>query len=249
MEPSQEVHRSLPNLLVLQGETFGITRVLKKVLNGRFLVLNMASEKRAGGRVFFGTTAQEESLCMQSTLYSRLLEVTDGQYPLEPGQFIHTADVFVCFTNGHRALPITETFHTDVISMPAPICPPKTFAEGYATSANGIQMRKNIKTLMDAADTARAEVLILGAWGCGAYRNPPAEVARMFHAELSLRDRSRSSLTHVVFAILDERSGKPVWTAFENVFSNAVPGFMPIVIDVDGSILLDIWLNALTGRV
>ena len=47
------------------------------------------------------------------------------------------------------------------------------------------------------------ETLVLSAWGCGAFGNPPEEIARLFMEELS-RPRVYRRLRKVVFAILDD---------------------------------------------
>ena len=41
-----------------------------------------------------------------------------------------------------------------------------------------------IKKILDVAAKERVEVLILGAWGCGAFKNPMEVVARVFYSLL-----------------------------------------------------------------
>ena len=41
-----------------------------------------------------------------------------------------------------------------------------------------------VKKILDVAAKEKAEVLILGAWGCGAFRNDPVVVSRAFHSLL-----------------------------------------------------------------
>jgi hypothetical protein len=53
--------------------------------------------------------------------------------------------------------------------------------------------------------------LVLGAWGCGVFRNDPAVVAATFAAQLA---RAQGHFDHVVFAVLDDRPGAPVRAAF-----------------------------------
>ena len=78
-----------PRLLLLYGQTFDIARVLNRASSGSITVLNMASEKRAGGRLFKNSLQQEASLCMQSDLYHRLLRL-ERQLPITawPNSFI-----------------------------------------------------------------------------------------------------------------------------------------------------------------
>ena len=49
-------------------------------------------------------------------------------------------------------------------------------------------MTSRIKKILDVAAKERNEVLILGAWGCGAFENPADIVARVFHKVLKNYD-------------------------------------------------------------
>ena len=62
-----------------------------------------------------------------------------------------------------------------------------------------------------AALAGFAVSLVLGAWGCGVFRNDPAVVAAVFAALLA---RSQGRFDHVVFAVLDNQQGAPTRAAF-----------------------------------
>ena len=51
----------------------------------------------------------------------------------------------------------------------------KTLPEHYESA-----IRSRIKKILDVAAKERNEVVILGAWGCGAFRNPVEIVAKVF---------------------------------------------------------------------
>ncbi len=57
--------------------------------------------------------------------------------------------------------------------------------------------------------------LVLGAWGCGVFRNDPAVVAAVFADALG---RAEGRFDHVVFAVLDRHRGA-THTAFSRAFS------------------------------
>jgi hypothetical protein len=65
-----------PEVSVIQADTLNAaqTFVDPRVKNRRIAVLNMASFLRPGGGVMQGAIAQEESLCLRSTLYTSLDE-------------------------------------------------------------------------------------------------------------------------------------------------------------------------------
>lgn len=61
--------------------------------------------------------------------------------------------------------------------------------------------------------------LVLGAWGCGVFRNDPATVAEAF--ALALAD-AVGWFDRITFAVLD-RAGGPVRAAFDTRFGAARP--------------------------
>jgi uncharacterized protein (TIGR02452 family) len=61
--------------------------------------------------------------------------------------------------------------------------------------------------------------LVLGAWGCGVFRNDPAQVAGAFRALLGRGGRFASAFEQVVFGILDRTQGNVVREAFVRAFA------------------------------
>ena len=53
--------------------------------------------------------------------------------------------------------------------------------------------------------------LVLGAWGCGVFRNDPAVVAEAFAGQLA---RAQGHFDQVVFAVLDQPARHPDPAAF-----------------------------------
>jgi uncharacterized protein (TIGR02452 family) len=60
--------------------------------------------------------------------------------------------------------------------------------------------------------------LVLGAWGCGVFRNDPAQVAGAFHGLLA-GGRFAGYFEEVVFAVLDRTPGATTRAAFERAFA------------------------------
>ncbi len=60
--------------------------------------------------------------------------------------------------------------------------------------------------------------LVLGAWGCGVFRNEPEQVAEAFAAHLTGTGRFTGYFKRVTFAVLDRRADWPTRAAFAGVF-------------------------------
>ena len=66
-------------------------------------------------------------------------------------------------------------------------------------------VRKRIRAVLHAAKAEGCETLILGAFGCGAFGNPPEAVAQIFKHCLK-SDEFRGCFRIVLFAILEARA-------------------------------------------
>jgi len=78
--------------------------------------------------------------------------------------------------------------------------------------------RRAAMVLAVAADRGERR-LVLGAWGCGVFRNNPAEVAGQFSALLGSPSFA-GAFEVVVFAILDRRPGQATLAAFRRAFAS-----------------------------
>ena len=160
-------------------------------------VLNYANNHNIGGAPF-SAGAQEESLCRCSTLYPCLQAKKEEFYDYHQRLFregtigymgnddlIYTPDVVVFKTDERTPTVHPEMmrqddwYRVDVITSAAPelqrIPRPHDYEE---------QITPRIKKILDVAASQHVDVLILGAWGCGAFRNPIDVVARVFRTLL-----------------------------------------------------------------
>jgi uncharacterized protein (TIGR02452 family) len=65
-------------------------------------------------------------------------------------------------------------------------------------------MERKIRVILDIAILTKHDTLVLGAFGCGAYGNPPRDIAEAFHRLLTGCEKYRGRFKNVVFAILDD---------------------------------------------
>lgn len=160
--------------------------------------LNFADDSFPTGCADTGSGAQEESLCYRSTL-SRHISIR--HYPLTRDVLLYSPGVLVFKATeeeGFQLLP--RPFSVDVISCPGVRHPCLERESGRMTVADTQILRVKIETILQAAYLERVDHLVLGALGCGAWRNPPHEVATAFRDVL---ERLPGGLfKSVVFAIM-----------------------------------------------
>jgi uncharacterized protein (TIGR02452 family) len=90
-----------------------------------------------------------------------------------------------------------------------------TSQPGAAGSVPGVLTARARRVLAVAAAHGH-RALVLGAWGCGVFRNDPALVARVFAGHL---DQMAGWFDRVVFAVLDRRRGAPTYNAFASALT------------------------------
>jgi uncharacterized protein (TIGR02452 family) len=165
-------------------------------------VLNFASATNPGGGVTHGSSAQEECLCRCSTLYPclRVPALWQGFYvphrnagnPLYNDDCIYTPGVYVCKSDISfpERMDKKDWYSVDVLTCAAPNLrrvPSNLMNPNAGNQAANIaedellelHMRRMERIFRVAAENG-AEVLILGAFGCGAFCNPSELVAKAF---------------------------------------------------------------------
>ena len=183
-------------------------------------VLNFASASNPGGGVVNGSSAQEECLCRCSTLYCNLTEDfmwknfykphRHAANPIHNDDLIYTPDVviFKSDTPYPRLLPQNKWTKVNVITCAAPNLrerPSNAFNTGDGNQAvkispaqlEQIHIQRGRKILATAAAN-KNEVIILGAFGCGAFMNNPEIVA---NAYTKLVEEFKNAFKVIEFAI------------------------------------------------
>ncbi|KAJ7291178.1 hypothetical protein C8J57DRAFT_1271625 [Mycena rebaudengoi] len=187
-QPNPSAPITLPIISVVEGDTLEVAFQMREDgALAKIAVLSMASELRPGGGFLSGANSQEESLCMRTTLYPSLQE---GFYRLPELGCVYTQDVCVFRGNygDHPGTarapsdmnPISEWWFVDVISCAAVRGPDVDDSGHYADPVQKDLMREKIKRIFRAAVANGCRRLVLGAFGCGAFGNPSAEVADLF---------------------------------------------------------------------
>ncbi len=177
------------------------------------IVLNFANQSHAGGGVESGCRAQEEDLCRRSTLFRSLIQFTPVaarygvkrsryQYPMGDefgGIYSPWVKVFRDGASGDYAF-LDNYFHLAFVSVAA-INRPRL--EGNRIARSLVPIVKNkIRTILRIGLKYGHNAIVLGAFGCGAFKNPPQHMAELFK-EVLAEDEFRNKYNKVVFAILE----------------------------------------------
>lgn len=211
---SSENYRHIP--VLLNATTVEATLFFKENNPDKKIgILNFASATNPGGGVTKGANAQEESLCRVSTLYQCLNShvVMDGFYNpnRESGDSLHTDTCIytpdVAIIKGDRAVTLNKPVYVDVISCSAPNLrdkPSNDYNPGDKTRVNisdeellDLHIKRADQIFRVAIDNG-INILIAGAFGCGAFKNNPRIVAKAFN---SITEKYIDNFDLVVYAI------------------------------------------------
>ncbi|MEV5645497.1 TIGR02452 family protein [Streptomyces flaveolus] len=195
-------------------------------LGGEVAVLNFASARNPGGGYLNGAQAQEEALCRASALYTCLLRARAfydhhraHRDPFYTDRVIHSPAVPVFRDDRGRLLesPYTAGFLTAAAPNAGVVLRTAPERAGELGTALAVRAERVLETA--AAHGYRR--LVLGAWGCGVFRNDPAQVAGAFRTLLGPGGRFASAFERVTFGILDRTPGGTVRAAFARTFPEA----------------------------
>lgn len=188
----------------------------------RVAALNFASAKNPGGGFQGGARAQEESLARSSALFACI----DGNEmyrfhksrrdPMYTAYAIYSPDVPV-FRSDDGAL-LAEPWPCSFITSPAPNAGVVLQRDPSRRAEVTEQLRVRIDKVLKIAARHDHDTLVLGAWGCGVFRNDPEEVAALFHE--ALVGPFAGVFRHVAFAVLAQGKRRYVIEAFEARFQN-----------------------------
>jgi uncharacterized protein (TIGR02452 family) len=181
----------------------------------RPLSLNFANGIHPGGGFLSGARAQEEALCRSSALYQTLIddpmyeEHRKRQLPDSTDWAIYSPDVPV-----FRMDEGTELQHPWLLSFITCAAP---YAPVIGQPQAGDLLQKRIHRVLAIAQSYGHSVLVLGAWGCGAFGNDPHRTATDFRQ--ALENDFIGSFSDIVFAITDWSPERKFLGPFRNVFA------------------------------
>lgn len=195
---------------ILLSPTDSTTAIFEyKEPNRKIAVLNFANFIAPGGGFLGGSSAQEEMLCHESYLYNVISEFPDFYLEnskhyrggLASDRGLYSPEIF--FIDEERKISC------DVITVAAP-----HLQHGIDLAQNSEALQSRIEFVRDIAEDQGVEILILGAFGCGAFHQNPAEASRYFREAFENRCES---VKKIIYAIPPGDN----FDAFKQTFSDA----------------------------
>lgn len=196
----------------------------------RTCILNFASSVAPGGGVLTGAQAQEESICRVSALYFALSDPeTAGKFYdyhwelIRAGKMnrrnrddiVYTPDVWVVRDDAQdeRMMDAADWYKMDVITCAAPDLRQLGDPSQFTPTLEDLRIlhENRWRCILAAAAKHKSDVLILGAFGCGVFANPPEVVVAAFNNVLP---EFRNSFETIEFAVYTTRADSPNYRAF-----------------------------------
>ena len=196
--PSFEAINKKGELRVTSYRSFeSAEKLLKEFKNKKVAVLNFASPINPGGQVENGALAQEECLCRISTLYPSLYNqpvlkayyypnrqfgtfLADNKVIYSPGVVVFKKDILV-----PEMLEEKDFYSVDVITCAAPNYRKHMQWGKMVSSFTSYEDEYNIhveraRHIICSALANKVDILVLGAFGCGAFQNHPEVVSKAY---------------------------------------------------------------------
>ena len=187
-------------------------------------ILNFASARNPGGGYLGGARAQEEDLCRSSALYTTLLKAPDyyeahrqNRDTRYSHRVIYSPDVPVY--RDHKMKLLDDPYSVDYLTSPAPNAGVLARHEPGSLREMPALVTERAGRVLAVAAHHGVETLVLGAWGCGVFRNDPATVATAFRTHLLDGGAVEGRFPRVVFGVYDTSASKSVFRAFQDVFA------------------------------
>jgi len=214
---------------VIQGDWGDVTLALTKKYGTIFAVLNMANAYVPGGGYVEGMSAQEENMYRRTDCH---FYITENEYDSSRDQYIPSMTELISGKNGIVYLDAdnpricirgAEDKTRDDLGYAwlkedevFPFYELRAAAQDLREEEtfNSDEARKRIVAQLDTLQSKNIRYAVLGAFGCGAFLNPPEIIAAIYKEEIEKRI---DDFSLIVFALLD--SGK-AYTEFYNVFKS-----------------------------
>lgn len=224
--------------------TTALLCVNKRKKNQKICVLNFASGTTPGGGVKNGSSLQEESICRETTLYPVIANPKFSESFYAKNKRAGRVYTDTCIyspginiiKNGvdrnalyYEKLDYRNVPMIDVMSCAAPNLRNKSgfnkYNENDSTEAVNLTdsekeaiIRRRIKFILEVAEVNGVTDFVVGAFGCGAFQNPPEMVAKAFYDFYTTGDFS----FRLIFAMFEKEASRPKFKTFHDAFTHDI---------------------------
>ena len=186
--------------------------------------LNFASARNPGGGFLTGAQAQEEALARCSALYPCVLRAPQyyernraNRSAIYLDLVIHSP--LVPFFRNDVGTLLEQPILASVITAPAPNAGAVLQNEPKNAAAIEPALRRRAELVLTVAHAHGIDSLVLGAWGCGVFRNDPIKVAKIIAEFLKPPGKFAAAFSRITFSVLDRSEGEITYRAFADVFN------------------------------
>ncbi len=185
-------------------------------------ILNFASAKNPGGGFLNGAMAQEESLAASSGLYGTQLKhprYYEANRGVKSMMYTHHGiySPEVVFFRDRNFQLVEEPVTASVLTLPA-VNMGQVIQKRESIDLAKAAMKERMRIALAIFINEGARYLILGAYGCGVFRNDPLEIAQWWK-ELIVEENYGVYFDEICFAILDISKDKKCLRAFQRIWS------------------------------
>jgi uncharacterized protein (TIGR02452 family) len=187
--------------------------------------LNFASAKNPGGGFLNGSQAQEEALARASGLYPCLLTAREYYERNRANRSAVYLDLAIFspqvpFFRDDSGVLLEKPILASVITAPAPNAGAVEQNEPKNVGEIELALKRRTELVLGIAVAHEVKRLVLGAWGCGVFRNDPAIVAKTFSEFLKPPGQFAGAFAEVVFAVYDRSETLATYNAFAQQFNS-----------------------------
>ena len=221
---------------VVNGDCLAVARALVEA-GEDVCVLNLANRQNPGGGVLGGCGAQEEYLFRCSDYFRSLYQFADyastyglpvsavHSYPMDRNYGgVFSSGVTVFRDVEEKGYPLLELpWRVNMIAVAAINRPELEYVNEEPRVAHHLvsAVKNKMRTIFRIARENKQKVLVLGALGCGAFRNPPKHTAELFR-EVMQEPEFCGVFSHIFFAIKEDHNSRGVgnYAPFAEVFKD-----------------------------
>ncbi len=195
----------------------------------KVLVLNFANPVNPGGGVRRGARAQEEDLCRKSSLLLSL-ESQSAQRYYKYNQSLNTymgSDAIILTPNVEIIKDVDGNLLDDSVIVSVMTCAAPMITsgkEGMTEEQYQEMFYQRICGMLKCAAYWGYQVLVLGAFGCGAFGNDAQLVSDLFYKALKEFDfdgmKAKDFFRRIDFAVLDKTPGQYNFNEFNRNFGH-----------------------------